>query len=97
MPKQALTLAHPQRNPEAAFDPRAEPLAVPQIAAQAALLRAAAQRGIDLLELPFTQATGPPRPLAFQQAGESILFEAAHPILHGSGRIPEEASPALYP
>lgn len=91
LPEQILALAHPQCNSEAAFDPRAERLAVPKIAAQTALLRTAAQRDIDLLELPFTQSTGPARPLAFQQAGQSILFESVHPILHCSGRVPEES------
>lgn len=90
LPKQVLTLAHSQGNPEAALNPSAERLAVPGIAAQPGFLRAAAQRGIDLLELPLTQAAGPPRSLAFQQTGKPVLFKAVHPILHRSGRITEK-------
>jgi len=78
--------------------PRPHPsdhLAVPEITAQPGLPRTAAQHSIDSLELPLTQAAGPSRPLAFQQAGKPVLFKAAHPILHCAGRIPEKPHDVL--
>jgi hypothetical protein len=88
-PKQVLAPAHAHRNAKATLDPGAERLAVPEIAAQPILFRVAAQRRIHLLELLLTHAPGAPWPLAFQQTSKPLCFEAAHPIVHGPGSIPE--------
>ena len=90
LPKQILTLAYSKVNPKALFDPGAECLAVPEIAAQAKILRSPAQSSIHCLQLFFTQAPGASRPFPFQQARQAILLESMNPILNGPGRIAEQ-------
>ena len=80
--EEPLTLSYLQLHAEFAAKKRGQRRPIPHLRGETELRRAGAQCGLHLGELRFTQAAGPPRSFALGQAGQSLRFEALHPVHH---------------
>ena len=92
LPEQALALAHAQANTVPLLNPGAERLSIPEVSTQAGLARRLAKNAVDFLHLDFAQSSGAARPCSFQQSRQTLRFKTVHPILDGTGRVPQEPS-----
>lgn len=97
--KQPLALADAQLDGESLRNESGERLAVPQVASEPEAPRRVAQGLLDGFDLFRLEPTGPPAPLAIDQAPKPVPLEAPHPILHGARRIAEQPGhfPAAHP
>ena len=90
--EESLTLSHPQRDAVPLVDEGGQRFAIPQPSHQAKVLGSLAQSFRELAQLFLLKPTRTPRPLSINQAGQSFLLEAMHPVLHSPWRIPQQAS-----
>ncbi len=81
LPEQTLALPYPKVNPIFSGDPGRQCLAIPQIPAQSHISRRLAQNHVDVPEVLLVEASGATGSLPFTQPGQTIFFEAPHPIL----------------
>lgn len=90
--EEPLALSCSQRDAEPLVDEGCQSFSIPQTSHQAKVLGSLAQNVLELLQLFLLQSTRTPRPLAVDQAGQPLLLEAMHPVLHRPWRIPQQAS-----
>ena len=93
LPKQALALTHAPADLEAPRKPGAQSLPIPQRAGPAELAwGGAAEHPIHLLPLRLAQTSGTPPAFPFDQPGQASCCKASNPILHRSGRVPQQSA-----
>ena len=90
-PEHPLALANAQAEVEMLLDPGAQGLPIPQRPRQTDLAGGAAEHGVDLLPLLFTETAGPPGSFCFHQPGQASFLEAMHPILHRAPSIAQQS------
>lgn len=90
LPEDSLALSYTEFDVILLLDPSGQSLTVPETASQANLTRHAVQDCVNLLQLLFTQSSGPARPFSFSQSRQSLVFKPTHPILHRAGSIAEQ-------
>jgi hypothetical protein len=90
LPKQALTLTHPQADWEALLDPGTQRFPIPQRAAQAQVARGLAEHSVHLRQLCLVQTPGTPRALPFGQPGQTSFLKPSNPIFHRPRSISQQ-------
>ena len=90
--EEPLALPHSQRDAEPLVDEGCQSFSIPQTSYQAKVFGFLAQNFLELVQLFLLQPRRTPRPLAIDQAGQPLLLEAMHPVLHCPWRISQQAS-----
>lgn len=90
--EETLALPYSQRDAEPLVDEGCQGFSIPQTSHQAKVFGSLAQNLLELVQLFLLQPRRTPRPLAIDQAGQPLLLEAMHPVLHCPWRIPQQAS-----
>ncbi len=89
--EKTLALAGPKIDFKPQPNKGGQRLAVPQGSYQPNLPRCASENLVNLLKLNSVQASWPPCSFTVDQAGQTLIFKAAHPIFNGARSITQQS------